>query len=102
QRARALLLDAIRLLQRDPVTDEELQMAKASILGEHVIGMQTFAAQAGELAVLGVYGMPLDEPQRYLQQIQAVTHEQIIDVAQRYLDTENYCIGIVRGAPPQP
>ena len=97
QRARDLILDALRELQRELVTPEELQMAKASIVGEHVINMQTFAAQAGELAVLGVYGLPLDESERYLRQIEAVTAEQIRDVAQRYLDTERYWLGVVRG-----
>ena len=97
QRARDLILDALRELQHELVTPDELQMAKASIVGEHVINMQTFAAQAGELAVLGVYGLPLDESERYLQQIEAVTREQILTVAQAYLDTERYWLGVVRG-----
>ncbi len=96
-RARDLILDALRVLQSEPVTDEELGMAKASILGEHVISMQTFAAQAGELAVIGAYDLPLDESERYLRQTQAVTAEQIMDVARRYFDTERYWLGVVRG-----
>ena len=96
-RARDLILDALRVLQAEPVTDEELRMAKAGILGEHVINMQTFAAQAGELAVIGAYNLPLDESERYLKQTQAVTAEQIMDVAQRYFDTHNYWVGVVRG-----
>lgn len=96
-RARDLILDALRTLQAEPVTDEELRMAKASILGEHVINMQTFAAQAGELAVIGAYDLPLDESERYLRQTQAVTAEQIMDAARRYFDTERYWLGVVRG-----
>jgi zinc protease len=102
QRARDLILAALRELQHEPVTPEELRMAKASIVGEHVINMQTFAAQAGELAVLGVYGLPLDESERYLRQINAVTAEEIRDVARRYLDTERYWLGVVRGGATEP
>ena len=101
-RARDLILDALRALQSEPVTDEELRMAKASILGEHVINMQTFAAQAGELAVIGAYNLPLDESERYLRHTQAVTADQIMDVAQRYFDTEHYWLGVVRGGHAEP
>ncbi len=97
ERARDLILNALRELQREHVTGEELRMAKASLVGEHVINMQTFAAQAGELAVIGVYGLPLDESERYLQEVQKVTTEQIRDVAMRYLNTDKYWLGVVRG-----
>ena len=96
-RARDLILEAIRQLQNELVSAEELRMAKASILGEHVINMQTFGTQAGELAVLGIYGLPLDEAERYLQHIQTVTAEQIRDAARKYLDTERFWVGVVRG-----
>lgn len=97
QRARDLMLDAIRQLQNEPVSQEELQMAKASILGEHVINMQTFAAQAGEMGVLAIYDLPLDESERYLHRIQQVTAEEVQSVANRYLDTERYWLGVLRG-----
>ena len=97
ERARDLILNALRELQQEHVTEEELRMAKASLVGEHVINMQTFAAQAGELAVIGVYDLPLDESERYLQEIQKVTAEQTRDVAIRYLNTDRYWLGVVRG-----
>lgn len=97
ERAQDLILNALRELQRELVTEEELKMAKASIVGEHVINMQTFAAQAGELAVIGVYGLPLDESERYLREVQNVTAEQVREVAVHYLDTEHYWLGVVRG-----
>src|SRR5262249_52751204 len=83
-RARDLLLGEIALLQREPASAEELAAAKAAILGEHVIGTQTFGAQAGELAAVGVFGLPPDEPQRYLARIEAGTADEVRDVARRY------------------
>jgi zinc protease len=97
QRARDLLLKEIAVLQRDFVSPEELAAAKAAIVGEHVIGTQTFGAQAGELAAVGVFGLPPDEPQRYLARVEAVTAEEVRDVARRYLQPERSWLGVVRG-----
>ena len=43
------------------------------MIGEHAIGTQTFGAQAGELAVCGIYGLGPDEPERYLRRMEAIT-----------------------------
>lgn len=96
-RARELLLRECAQFAREPVTAAELAAAKATILGEHVIGTQTFSAQSGELATVGVFGMPIDEPQRYLARIAGVTAEGVMDVARRYLDPATSWLGVVRG-----
>ena len=96
-RARELLLQEIANLSQEFVTPQELTTAKSAIVGGHVIGTQTFAAQAGELAGTAIYGLPLEEPQHYLERIQAVTQEDILAVAQQYLQPERHWQGIVRG-----
>ena len=83
--------------EREPVSDAELAAAKAALLGEHIIGTQTFSAQSSELAVCGVYGLGTEEPQRYLERIQAVTAEDIQAVAGRYLDPVHFWLGAARG-----
>ena len=96
-RARDLLLEQCDLLRREPVTQQELASAKASTIGEHAIGTQTFGAQAGELAVCGVYGLGPDEPERYLRRIKAVTAEDIQAVAAKYLTPDRFWLGAARG-----
>lgn len=88
------MLDDVR---RNPITERELASAKAAIVGGYAIGTQTFAAQSGELAVLGVYGMPLDEPYRYLERVKAITAEEVRVAAEKYLTPEYSALGIVRG-----
>ncbi len=100
-RARDLLLRECARLGEEPVMEAELAAAKAALVGEHVIGTQTFGAQAGELAAVGIYGLPTDEPQRYLARINAITAEEVRDAAQRYLQADRYWLGVVRGGVPQ-
>jgi len=97
EKARELLLSECERLGREFVGPEELAAAKAAILGEHIIGTQTFGAQAGELATSGIYGLPPDEPQRYLARIEATTAEEVRAAAARYLQPDRYWLGVVRG-----
>lgn len=95
--ARDLILRECELLAREAVSGRELESAKAAILGQYVIGTQTFGAQSAELATIGVYGLPIEEPQRYLEMVSNVTSDDVTDVAQRYLDPRNSWLGVVRG-----
>lgn len=71
--------------------------AVAGVIGDMRIGTQTFSAQAGELAYLALNGLPLDEPERYLERVRHLRAEDIMDVAQRYLTPDRYWVGVVRG-----
>ena len=96
-RARDILLAECTRLGREPVSEEELRSAKATLYGEHVIGTQTFGAQASELAYYALNGLPLDEAERYLARIQAITAEEVMTAAARHLTVEGYWLGVVRG-----
>ncbi|HLJ53926.1 MAG TPA: insulinase family protein, partial [Chthonomonadaceae bacterium] len=96
-RAREILLAECARLAREPVTPEELRIAKATLSGEHIIGTQTFGAQASELAYYALNGLPLDEAERYLRRVEAITAEEVMDAAARYLTVDRYWLGVVRG-----
>ena len=96
-RAREILLAECARLGREPVTEQELRTAKATLYGEHVIGTQTFGAQSSELAYFALNDLPLDEAARYLERIQAITAEEVMEAAARHLTTDAYWLGAVRG-----
>ena len=96
-RARDILLAECTRLGKQPVTDEELRTARATLYGEHIIGTQTFSAQASELAYFALNGLPLDEARRYLERIQSISADDIMDVARRYLTPDRFWLGVVRG-----
>ena len=95
--ARELIIKECERLGREPVTNRELEAARAAIIGQYTIGSQTFSSQSMELAGTGIYGLPLEEPQLYLQRIQDTTAEDIQYAAARYLDPARSCLGVVRG-----
>lgn len=96
-KARELLLQECRRFQDEPVSQQELASAKASLQGQYVIERQTFASQSGELAALSVCGLQPEDSQHYLHQLDAVTAEEVQGAAQKYLDTERYWLGLVVG-----
>jgi zinc protease len=98
--AREILLAECARLAQEPVGEEELAAAKAAIRGEQVIGTQSFGAQAGELAVARIQGLPLDASARYLARVDAVTAEEVQNVARKYLSPGQTWLGIVRGGRP--
>ena len=95
--ARELLLKECQKLAEEPVSEAELQQAVAILTGEHAIGTQTFAAQAGELAGCALYGLPLDASEQYLKRVAELTAEEIRLVAAKYLNAETLWVGTVRG-----
>jgi predicted Zn-dependent peptidase len=95
--AREILLAECARLASERVSEDELRDAKEAIRGEYVIHNQTFGAQAGELAVNHLYGLPLDEPERYLERVDSVTGEELMAAAARYLTPDRYWLGVVRG-----
>jgi zinc protease len=97
EKARELLLAECRRFREEPVSVEELASAKASLHGEYVIQKQTFAAQAGEWGAFAIYGMAPEEAEHYLVQLNEVTVEDVLRVAQRYLTTDAYWLGRAEG-----
>jgi zinc protease len=95
--ARDLLLNECRRLVTEPPTPDEIASAKATLEGQHVIGNQTFGAQAGELASSAVFGMPPDEPERSLEAIRALQVDDLVAATETYLNPDAAWIGVVRG-----
>lgn len=79
-----------------PITDEELRRAKEYILGTYEIGLQSYEAQASNLAFNELYGLGWDYGPKYLAGINAVTAAEVQAAARRYLDL-NHAVEVVAG-----
>jgi len=77
------------------VTQQELERAKRFIIGHHFIGLQRNSSQAAELAFNTRYGLGIDYTKQYLQKIQSVTREDVLKIAQRYINLDGYTLTIV-------
>jgi predicted Zn-dependent peptidase len=87
EKAEAALREQLERIQREPVGDEELRVAKAYLLGSLAMDRRTNARQAWYLASLEVAGVGHEYLDRYTAQVRAATAGDVQRAAQRYLAT---------------
>jgi len=94
-RSRQAMLEELQKLKDRPVTRTELQRTKRYMLGMYEISLQRNGAQASRLAFYEIMGLGhrlLDEVPRH---IRAVTSQQVIEAARRWLPDEGYALAQV-------
>ena len=87
EKAEAALREQLERIQRETVTDDELRIAKAYLLGSLAMDRRTNARQAWYLASLEVAGVGHEYLDRYTAQVRAATAGDVQRAAQRYLAT---------------
>jgi zinc protease len=87
EKAEAALREQLERIQRQAVSDEELRVAKAYLLGTLAMDRRTNARQAWYLASLETAGVGYEFLDRYQAQVRAVTAADVQRAAQRYLAT---------------
>jgi zinc protease len=85
-------LDRIRAV---PVSDKELDDAKAYLTGSFPLRMDTSAKIAGILTSIEIYRLGLDYPQKYPGLINAVTKEDILRVAKQYIAPDRMAVVVL-------
>jgi zinc protease len=88
-------LKEIGRIRSEPVSEKELADAKAYLTGSFALRMDTSAKIAGILTSIEIYNLGLDYPQKYPAIIQAVTREDLLRVAKKYLDPDRMVIVVV-------
>ncbi|HKW90308.1 MAG TPA: insulinase family protein, partial [Methylomirabilota bacterium] len=94
-RAEAALRAQLERVQRERVSDEELRIGKAYLLGNLAMDRRTNARQAWYLAAYEESGVGYEFLDRYVVAVRAVTAADVQRVAQRYL-------GLLRTVVVQP
>ncbi len=92
------VLRELKKVKEDGLTVEEVDRAKKYLVGNFEIGLQTNGAQAGQMSLDELYGLGFDHYQKYPQEIQKVTKDDVNRVAVRYFNLEAYALAILR--PP--
>jgi predicted Zn-dependent peptidase len=87
ERAEAALGRELARVREEPVSAEELRVAKAYLLGTLAMDRRTNARQAWYLANLEAAGVGWEFLDRYVAQVRAVTAEDVQRAARRYLST---------------
>jgi predicted Zn-dependent peptidase len=84
-RAEAALREQLERVQREPVSAEELRVAKSYLLGNLAMDRRTNARQAWYLAAYEVSGIGFEFLERYVGAVRAVSAADVQRVARRYL-----------------
>jgi zinc protease len=94
ERAIAAILREVAQFISDGPTDQELSDARDYLTGSLVLSLETNDGIAATLLTIERYGLGLDFIDRYPAIIGAVTREQIVEAARRYLSTERYVLAV--------
>jgi len=78
-----------------PVTDEELQTAKDKMIQSLPQVFSSVSAVSNSITSLYLNDLPQDYYQRYTDNVRAVTKEDIVRVANKYIDLDRLAIVIV-------
>ncbi|HET8576185.1 MAG TPA: pitrilysin family protein [Methylomirabilota bacterium] len=97
-KSEAALKGELDRVQREPVPEEELQVAKSYLLGNLAMDRRTNARQAWYLAAYEIDGVGYEYLDRYVQQVRAVTAADVQRVARKYLAT----LRTIVVQPPKP
>jgi zinc protease len=93
-RAIDLIKSEIRRFVTEPVTAEELNDNKSSAIGRLPLALESNAGVAGALLNLERYDLGLDYFRTYADLVNAVTVEEVLATAQKYLDPDKLAIAV--------
>jgi zinc protease len=85
----------LRRLLEEPVTQAELDRARAHLIGSHEIGLQRNSARASLLALDTAYGVGLENFLHFSERVRAVTALEVQRVAQRLLTLQHSALAVV-------
>ena len=95
------LFSEVEKMKKDPVNKRELEKAKNQISASYIMGMDSNFYRAMQIGQAETVGAGYRYPESYVEEIQKVTPEDILRVAQTYLVEDNRTVGILVPLPPQ-
>jgi zinc protease len=96
--AREAMLEELARFAAEPVSPAELQQAANYLAGQAEVGRQSAAGLAGEMLEAWLIGNGLEDLEDPGQAYRGVTQQDIVRVAERYLQPSMRAEGVVRGS----
>lgn len=91
----AEILKEMERIRTEPVTDKELSDAKSYLTGSFPLRIDSNSKIAGFLTAVEFYELGMDYAENYKGYINAVTKEEVLRVARKYLHPEAYLLVVV-------
>lgn len=89
------VLQQLRLLKQNPLTEAELAQAKRALLAQKLISRQTNSSCALESSLDELYGLGHNYYLNYSEQIKEISAISITRVANQYFDLDNYALVVI-------
>lgn len=86
------ILKELKKIKTESVSDQELDDAKAYLTGSFTRRFDTNKKISDMLVAVEYFNLGLDYLEKYPEYIKSVTKDDIIRVAKKYLDTDNYIL----------
>ncbi len=86
-------------LQNKPVTEEELQRVKAQVVSSDVYEKDSVFYQAMTIGTLETIGLSWRLADKYVERVESVTAEQVMEVAKKYLVDDRLTIAELEPLP---
>lgn len=107
-KVQSIVMDKLRLMASQPVSDDDLRTAKNMVLAMHSMSMENLGTQAQSAAVNEVMGLGWSYDQQYPELIQNVTAEEIHELAKELFEhtltvrtIPEHPVEILEAAPPK-
>jgi len=92
------MIELIKEYQESGPTDEELKKAKSYLTGSYPLNFETPSSIAGQLQGVELYDLGSDYIEKYRDRVNAVTKEDVIRVARKYLHSDDMLFVVVSKA----
>ena len=90
-----LMRAEMRRISEEPVSDEELEIARESLINSFVFAFEDPHEVVSQAMRLNFYGYAEDYLQRYRDRLAAVTADEVLDAARRHLQWDRQTIVLV-------
>lgn len=84
-------------LQTEQISENELETAKNYMIGSFVGSLNTPFEVADRQKVIILENLPADFYQNYIQQVSAISAEDVMEIAKKYLNADELCEVVVGG-----
>jgi zinc protease len=88
----------LKRIRSEPPTEDEMEQARAVLVGELLLGMETTGGIGDSLRSIEFYGLGMDWLQRAVARIRALTPADVLEAAQNYLPIPDDVITVIVGS----
>ncbi len=95
EKVKVALLEQLAQMKKRPVTEQELARVKAQVVAGKVFEQDSVFYQAMQIGTLETIGLEWREMERYADNIRKVSADQVMAVAQKYLDPDRLTTAVL-------